>query len=119
MEIQLFTLTAIFVYAFFTFVWAIRLFHNTLVLVGAAPQPDDCDDAIKAIYPKHMARFVGRAFLYMNRGTRAFTFGLGLLPWFLHPLLLIASTLIVIAVLHRRDFRSVSLEALEDLRAHH
>jgi len=37
----------------------------------------------------------------------------------LHPALLVISTLVVIAVLYRRDFRSVSLEVLEDLRRHH
>lgn len=118
-ELQLFTLTAIFAYAFFKFVWAIRLFNNLLVLVGAAPQPSDCDDVIRHQYPSHMARFASRAFANQNRGTRAYTFGLGLLPWLLHPYLLVASTLVVIAVLYRRDFRSVSLEVLEDLRGHH
>jgi uncharacterized membrane protein len=119
MEIQLFTLTAIFVYAFFKFVWAVRLFNNLLILLGAAPQPLDCDEVIKREYPKYMARFAERASNNFNRGTRAYTFGLGLLPWLLHPALLVISTLVVIAVLYRRDFRSVSLEVLEDLRRHH
>jgi len=119
MEVQLFILTAIFVYAFFKFIWAIRLFDNMLILLGAAPQAEDCDDRIKKEYPRHMAQVVSRANFNLNRGQRAYTFGLGLLPWFLHPLLLVGSTLIVIAVLYRRDFRSVSLRALEDLRAHH
>lgn len=118
-ELQLFTLTSIFVYAFFKFVWAIRLFNNLLILVGAAPQPTDCDSVIRQEYPRHMARFASRAFANQNRGTRAYTFGLGLLPWLLHPYLLIVSTLVVIAVLYRRDFRSLSLEVLEDLRGHH
>ena len=41
MEIQLFILMAIFVYAFFKFIWAIRLFDNMLILLGAAPQNID------------------------------------------------------------------------------
>ncbi len=119
MEVQLFLLTGIFVYAFFKFVWAVRLFDNMLILLGAAPQSTDCDETIKREYPKHMARFAGRATYNLNRGQRAYTFGLGLLPWFLHPILLVVSTLVVIAVLYRRDFRSASLKALEDLREHH
>ena len=119
MEIQLFILTAIFVYAFFKFIWAIRLFDNMLILLGAAPQSVDCDETIKREYPGHMAKVVNRATFNLNRGMRAYTFGLGLLPWFLHPLLLVASTFVVIAVLYRRDFRSASLQALEDLREHH
>lgn len=119
MEVQVFMLTGIFIYAFFTFVWAIRLFNNMLVLIGAAPQAKDCDDTIREVYPRQMALFLGRAFRFSNRGMRAFAFGLALLPWFLHPLMLIVSTFLVLLVLHRRDFRSVSLEVLEELRAHH
>jgi uncharacterized membrane protein len=119
MEIQLFMLTAVFVFAFFKFVWSTRLFNNMLVLVGAAPQASDCDAQLKQDYPLHMSRFLDRATINMNQGTRAYAFGLGLLPWLLHPLLLIVSTVIVIAVQYRRDFRSLSLKVLEDLREHH
>lgn len=119
MEVQVFVLTGIFIYAFFTFVWAIRLFNNMLVLLGAAPQAKDCDEVIRREYPRYLALFLGRAFRFSNRGMRAFAFGLALLPWFLHPLMLVASTLLVLVVLYRRDFRSVSLEVLEELRAHH
>ncbi|MDA8637581.1 DUF599 domain-containing protein [Rhodospirillales bacterium] len=119
MEIQVFVLAGIFIYAFFTFVWAIRLFNNMLVLLGAAPQSTDCDEVIRREYPRHMALFAGRAFRFSNRGMRAYAFGLALLPWFVHPLMLIGSTLIVLTVLYRRDFRSVSLEVLEELRTHH
>jgi len=119
MEIQLFILMAIFVYAFFKFIWAIRLFDNMLILLGAAPQNIDCDETIKREYPKYMAQVANRANFNLNRGQRAYIFGLGLLPWFLHPLLLVASTIVVIAVLYRRDFCLVSLCALEGLRAHH
>ncbi len=119
MEIQLFILTAVFVYAFFKFVWSVRLFNNMLILLGAAPQAADCDEVIRQEYPRHMARFIERAMLNFNRGTRAYSFGLALLPWFLHPMLLIGSTIIAIWVLYRRDFRSASLEVLKDLREHH
>ena len=119
MEIQLFMLTAIFVYAFFKFIWSTRLFNNMLVLLGAAPQASDCDPQLRQEYPLYMARFLDRATINMNQGTRAYAFGLGLLPWLLHPLLLIVSTIVVVAVQHRRDFRSLSLKVLEDLREHH
>ena len=119
MEIQLIFLAAIFVFAFFKFVWAVRLFNNMLVLLGAAPQTKDCDETIRREYPQHMARFLQRAQHNLNLGTRAYAFGLGLLPWFLHPILLIVSAVVVIAMLYRRDFRSLSLKVLEDLREHH
>lgn len=119
LEFQLMTLTFVFVYAFFKFIWAIRLFNNLMILLGAAPQASDCDEAVRRAYPQHMATFCSRAFYNMNKGIRAYTFGLALLPWLLHPALMVASTVIVIAVSYRRDFRSVSLEVLEELRSHH
>lgn len=119
MEIQLIILTAIFVFAFFKFLWSIRLFNNMMVLLGAAPQSSDCDERIRSEYPGHMARFLDRAQHNLNLGSRAYAFGLGLLPWFLHPLLLVISTIVVVAMLYRRDFRSLSLKVLEDLREHH
>jgi uncharacterized membrane protein len=119
MEVQLIFLAAIFVFAFFKFVWAVRLFNNMLVLLGAAPQAKDCDETIMSQYPQHMARFLQRAQHNLNLGTRAYAFGLGLLPWFLHPVLLMVSAVVVIAMLYRRDFRSLSLRVLEDLREHH
>lgn len=119
LELQIMALTFVFVYAFFKFIWAIRLFNNLLILLGAAPQSSDCDEIVRREYPQHMARFCSRAFDNMNKGVRAYTFGLALLPWLLHPVLLVVSTGIVIAVSYRRDFRSVSLEVLEELRSHH
>ena len=68
MEIQLFILTTIFVYAFFKFIWAIRLFDNMLILLGATPQNIDCDETIKREYPKHMAQVANRANFNLNRG---------------------------------------------------
>ncbi len=119
MELQVFGLACIFVYAFFKFLWCIRQFNNVLILIGAAPHPGQCDDTLKSQYPVQVARVIGRAMGNFNRGSRAYYFGLGLLPWFVHPWLLAASTVLVILVLYRRDFRSVTLQALEDLRAHH
>lgn len=119
LELQLMTLTFVFVYGFFKFIWAIRLFNNMLVLLGAAPQASNCDDEVRREYPSHMASFCSRAFYNMNKGTRAYTFGLALLPWLLHPVLLVVSTVVVIGVSYRRDFRSVSLRVLEDMTPHH
>ncbi|MDA0997454.1 MAG: DUF599 domain-containing protein [Proteobacteria bacterium] len=119
MEIQLLTLACIFVFAFFKFLWSIRLFNNVLVLIGAAPQPGQCDEVIKREYPRQTTLVIGRAAMNFNGGSRTYYFGLDLLPWFVHPYLLIVSTVIVILVLYRRDFRSVTLQLLDDLRAHH
>lgn len=115
MEIRILVLLAVFAYAFFKFMWCLRQFNYAMVLVGAAPQPSDCDATIRKRYPESIARLISRAVGNFNRGTRAYYFSLALLTWFLHPLALALSTVWVVLVLYRRDFRSVTLTTLTAL----
>lgn len=115
MEIRVFVLLAVFAYAFFKFVWCLRQFNYALVLVGAAPQPADCDATIRARYPKSIARLMARAVGNFNRGTRAYYFSIAVLTWFLHPVALAVATVWIVLVLYRRDFRSVTLKTLTEL----
>jgi uncharacterized membrane protein len=54
--------------------------------------------------------------LVSNTGLRAYYFGLAAITWLVHPLALIAASLLVLAELHRREFRSVVREALRESR---
>ena len=54
------------------------------------------------------ARINGLAGRHQNQGLRAFYFALAALAWFVHPVAFIIATMWVVAVLHRRDFRSRS-----------
>lgn len=115
MEIRILVLLAVFAFAFFKFVWCLRQFNYALVLVGAAPQPADCDDTIRRRYPASIARLIGRAVGNFNRGTRAYYFSLAVLTWFLHPAAMAVTTVWIVLVLYRRDFRSVTLTTLTAL----
>ncbi len=53
-----------------------------------------------------------QAGVHFNRGLRAFFMSIGFLGWFLGPQALIASALLVLAVLIRRQFFSTSRNAL-------
>jgi uncharacterized membrane protein len=79
-------LTVIFVYAFFKFAWAYRLYNYVAIFTAA-----------------------GRHF---NRGQRAFFFALGYLGWFAGPVVLIASTGVVVVVMWWRQYKSDSLRAV-------
>ena len=59
-----------------------------------------------------MTGFANRNF---NQGLRAYYFGVAALSWFLHPLLMIVATLAVVYVLHQREFRSRTLDALRGI----
>lgn len=114
-KVKILLLVVIFVYAFFKFAWCYRLFNYCSILIGAAPlidQPDPKADA----FAEGIARIHGLAARHFNGGLRAYSFALGALGWFIHPLLFIIATAWVTGVLYRREFRSRSLRILRQIR---
>ena len=112
MEFRVLVMLAIFVYAFFKFAWSLRQFSYSLVVIGAAPMPGDVTGDFKDDFAPRAAEVISRAQANFNRALRGYYFAVALLPWFVDPLLLIVSTLGVVAVLYRIDFRSVTLKRL-------
>jgi uncharacterized membrane protein len=110
-EIKVLVLLLIFVYAFFKFSWSIRQFGFSSILVGAVRKPpenvSECATEIDRI-----ALVLGFANRNFNQGLRAYYFGVAAICWFLHPALMVAVTLGVLYVLHQREFRSQTLQAL-------
>ena len=111
-EIKVLVLLMIFIYAFFKYAWCIRQFNFTLVFIGAAPLPEEVNALDRQDYPERSARLMDRGINAFNRGLRAYYFGLALLAWFLGPIFLAAAAVWVVAVVYRRDFRSVTLQTL-------
>ncbi len=111
-EIKLAGLTVVFVYAFFKFGWAYRLFNYCAILIGATPEGDRrTSDEAKAM-AERAARMNTIAAAHFNRGQRAFFFALGYLGWFAGPVVFIVATTAVFAVLYRRQFHSESRQAV-------
>ena len=111
-EIKVLVLLLIFVYAFFKYAWCLRQFNFTLVFIGAAPLPEEVNALDRQDYPERGARLMARGINAFNRGLRAYYFSLALLAWFLGPVFLAAAAIWVVAVVYRRDFRSVTLQTL-------
>ena len=85
-------LMIIFIYAFFKFAWAYRLYNYVAIMVGAAPPASERDEPEAKAYAQSTAMVITDAGRHFNRGQRAFFFALGYLGWFLGPLPLIATT---------------------------
>ncbi|MGF1639537.1 MAG: DUF599 domain-containing protein [Rhodospirillales bacterium] len=105
-EVKLLLLIAIFVYAFFKFTWAIRQFNYFTAVVGSAPEaggprPDRS-------FVRRMALLLSHGFWHFNAGLRAYYFGLAALGWFVHPVLFIAATGLITAVLVHRQLYSAT-----------
>jgi uncharacterized membrane protein len=105
-------LAIIFVYAFFKFGWAYRLYNYVAILVGAAPPAKDKDTREAKAHAERLGRLCGVAGQHFNRGQRAFFFALGYLGWFISPWLLMVTSVAVAVVLWRRQFASDSRRAL-------
>jgi len=105
-------LTVIFVYAFFKFAWAYRLYNYVAILVGATPPAKEKDTPEAKAHAERVGRLCEVAGLHFNRGQRAFFFALGYLGWFISPWLLMVTSIAVAVVLWRRQFASDSRRAL-------
>lgn len=106
-ELRVGLLLLIFVRAFFELTWALRQFNYCSIVVGSVPPGTD-----QAARAAAAARVANRAARHFNTGLRAYYFGLAALAWIIHPLALIAASLLVVAELWRREFRSEVRDAL-------
>jgi uncharacterized membrane protein len=118
-EIKVGGLIIIFGFAFFKFGWSYRLFNYSSMLFGAIPMP-----AHMAENPSASERLVERAIMmnvlagaHFNSGLRAIFMSIGFLGWFVGPVVFIATTALVLAVLVRRQFFSEARAVLIDRNA--
>ncbi|GJE19187.1 DUF599 domain-containing protein [Methylobacterium marchantiae] len=106
-EIKVAGLAVVFVYAFFKFAWAYRLFNYGAILIGAVPPkgvgapPAEMDRAARRAAAMNIA-----AGIHFAKGQRAFLFALAYLGWFVNAWFLIIATTGVVCVMWRRQFAS-------------
>jgi uncharacterized membrane protein len=112
-EIKCVGLVLIFVYAFFKFAWAYRLFNYVAILIGAMPPASERDTPEAEAHVQRVTRLFESAGRHFNRGQRAFFFALGYLGWFVSPWILFATTAAVVIVTWRRQFASDAWSAME------
>jgi uncharacterized membrane protein len=111
-EIKCVGLTLIFVYAFFKFAWAYRLFNYVAILLGAMPPAEQRDTPEAEAHVMRTTRLFEAAGRHFNRGQRAFFFALGYLGWFVSPWVLFVTTAAVVIVTWRRQFASNAWRAM-------
>jgi uncharacterized membrane protein len=111
-EIKCVGLVLIFIYAFFKFAWAYRLFNYVAILIGAMPPASERDTPEAEAHVQRVTRLFESAGRHFNRGQRAFFFALGYLGWFVSPWILFATTAAVVIVTWRRQFASDAWSAM-------
>ncbi|WP_119943178.1 DUF599 family protein [Neorhizobium sp. NCHU2750] len=104
-------------YAFFKFGWAYRLFNYCTILFGALPMTKDAEaDPVHARRAAdHVVRMNTIAAGHFNAGLRTLFLSIGYLGWFAGPYVFMATTVIIIvALLRRQYFSEARLAIMED-----
>ena len=114
-EIKAGVLLLIFVQTFFRLTWALRLHSYSMILIGAAPSPDQKDTAAARIVADKSAHFSALASRHYLAGLRGYYFGLAALAWYVHPLFLVGAVLFTYVVLVRREYFSNASLLLDGL----
>jgi uncharacterized membrane protein len=111
-EVKTIGLIIIFIYAFFKFAWAYRLFNYVAIMLGAMPFASEKNTPEAESHVVRTSKLFQSAGQNFNRGQRAFFFALGYLGWFAGAWVLFASTTAVVIVMWRRQFASAAQRAL-------
>lgn len=107
-ELKLLLLITIFIFTFFKLVWSYRLFNYCAILMGAAPQPNETTPEKAARFAKTITGVHFQGSHHFNAGMRGYFFGLAVLGWFLNPYIFMATSTLVVIVMIRRDYFSIS-----------
>ncbi len=115
-ELRLVVLLLVFVYAFFKFTWAMRMYNFVSVMIGSAPLPDDSkpSPASREAFARNAGNICNLAGDAFNLGLRSYYYALAVVASFIHPLAFLAASTLVVIVLYRREFHSDALNALRD-----
>lgn len=113
-QMKVFGLVLILAFAFFKFGWAYRLFNYCSILIGAVPIPygEASRNPVTETAVWRATRMNMLAGKHFNSGLRAVFFSIGYLGWFIDPVIFVLSTLLLLAVLVRRQFFSAAREAV-------
>ncbi len=112
-EWKLVLLIGIFIYAYFKFTWALRQFNYFCAVIGSAPDARAETLDVEACADR-MASVLTSAVGELNAGVRAYYFAFATLGWFLHPLVFMASTLLMVLILARRQLASPTARTIRD-----
>jgi uncharacterized membrane protein len=97
--------------SFFKFTWVIRQLNYISILMVAAPLYREGSDVVHDLkrqtkYVNKIATVLSNIDKHFITAIRALYFAVAVLGWYFHPVLFIGLTVVVVAVLYRREFMS-------------
>lgn len=112
-QFKLLLLIFLFVHAFFKFCWSMRCYSFLVTMIGAMPNVGD-ESALDKDWSIRASHVLSSAAHHFNLGLRVYYFALAVLAWFISPEMFLVASLLVVAVLYRRDFKSNVLNNLSN-----
>ena len=116
-QAKLVLMIAIFIYAFFTFTWSMRQYAFCSVLMGAFPRAN-ANEPISKEHQQNVisvAKIVDHAGHSYNYGLRSYYFSMATLAWFIHPILFLLASSLVVMILYKREFHSNTLKVMHTI----
>ena len=110
-EIKTLSLIVIFTYAFFKYTWALRQYHYATIIFLSSEYHIKNKENIKDIVSRN-ANILSNAARHFSMGIRSYYYAIAVLSWYLHPLLFMISTTLVVIIIFRREFMSKALDIL-------
>jgi len=112
-EMKLLLLIALFIYAFFKFTWSLRQYGFASVMIGGTPMPDiKLGDKARTAYALRIANIMSLAANNFNSGLRTYYFSFAALGWFINTAVFIILSIVMVFILYRREFKSLTLHEL-------
>ena len=91
-----------------------RMYNFVAVMIGSAPPPDDTrtSPAAREAFARSAGNVCNLAGDAFNLGLRSYYYALAVVGGFIHPIVFVAASTLVVIVLYRREFCSDALGAL-------
>ncbi len=107
-KLKIMFMILIFLVAFFKFAWAFRLTHYTSILIGGTPLAPNTNNKAAQDHAKRTVQLADLAGYHSNGGLHTYYYGIAASGWFLNPYIFMGATILILAVLFRREFHSRS-----------
>lgn len=110
-ELKILLLICLFVYAFFKFTWSLRQYGFVAVMLGGA-KVESSAAGEHSVLVESIAKMASKAGGNFNNGLRTYYFSMAVLGWFVNPWVFMFLSALIVPILYRREFKSVTLQSL-------
>ena len=110
-EIKTLLLIVLFTYAFFKYTWSLRQYQYASITLLSLPAINKLTSKERKLINSN-AEILSNAARHFSMGMRSYYYAMAVLSWYLHPILFMVFTALIVMVIFRREFMSKALGIL-------